>query len=252
LRRSGSREAPGSGAKGGIVKAGAIAGTRVQSYRAAPFLAAFLIAVAIVAVGYVWRFVVPYASLDPAYYDYLWPWRYALWAHLAGGLTALLIGPIQLWLGLTRRHLRLHRILGRIYLATAVVSLSGASYLIAKELPDDWVFAGGLLGLACAWSTTTVLGYLAIRRRHIQQHQEWMIRSYVVASGFVFFRIFVDIVHAFGIHNPKGLQTAEELKLAAWFCWSIPLLATEALLQWRHLRSPSPERPAREGSERVA
>jgi uncharacterized membrane protein YozB (DUF420 family) len=200
-------------------------------------LAALLIAVAAVVIWYLWRFVSPYASFDPAYYDYFWPWRYALWAHLAGGLTALLIGPIQLWLGLTRQRLRLHRVLGRIYLSAALLGISGASYLIAKELPGDWVFAGGLLGLACAWALTTGMGYLAIRRRRIQQHQEFMIRSYVVASAFVFFRIFVDVLHAFGVHSPKGVQTAEELKLAAWFCWSIPLLVAEVLIQLRHLRS---------------
>jgi len=153
------------------------------------------------------------------------------------GLTALVIGPMQLWLGLTQRHLRLHRFLGRTYLGAAILGLSGAWYLIAKELPGDWVFAGGLLGLACAWTLTTGMGYLAIRRRRIPQHQEWMIRSYVVASAFVFFRVFVDVLHAAGVHSPKGAQTAEELKLAAWFCWSIPLLVAEVLIQWRHLRS---------------
>jgi len=228
------------------VKATAISRTGAAAAGARARLATLLIGVNVVAVWYLWRFVSPYASVDPAYYDYLWPWRYALWAHLGGGLTALLIGPIQLWLGLTRRHLRLHRLLGRIYLGMAVVSLSGASYLIAKELPGDWVFAGGLLGLACAWTLTTGLGYLAIRRRRIQQHQEWMIRSYVVASAFVFFRVFVDVLHAFGVHAPKGAQTAEELKLAAWVCWSIPLLVAEAFIQWRHLRSGSPENPPRE------
>jgi len=214
-----------------------VAISTTSAARRRPKLATLLIGVAVLVVLYLWRFVRPYASVDPAYYDYFWPWRNALWAHLAGGLTALLIGPMQLWLGLTRQRLRLHRLLGRIYLAAVVVGLSGASYLIAKELPSDWVFAGGLLGLACAWTLTTGLGYVAIRYRRIQQHQEWMIRSYVVASAFVFFRVFVDVLHAFGIHSPKGVQTAEELKLAAWFCWSIPLLVTEVLIQWGHLRS---------------
>jgi uncharacterized membrane protein len=212
------------------------------SPRARSMLAMLLIGIVGVAVWYLWRFVVPYASADPVYYDYFWPWRYALWAHLGGGLTALLIGPIQLWLGQTRQHLQVHRLLGRIYLGAAVISLSGASYLIAKELPTDWVFAGGLLGLACAWTLTTGLGYLAIRRGRIQQHQEWMIRSYVVASAFVFFRIFVDVLHAFGVHSPKGVQTPEELKIAAWFCWSIPLLIAEVFIQWRHFRSEIPQR----------
>jgi uncharacterized membrane protein YozB (DUF420 family) len=218
------------------VSATAISSTHA-ALRRRPKLVTFLAGVAVVVVWYLWRFVSPYASVDPAYYDYFWPWRYALWAHLTGGVTALLVGPMQLWLGLTRQHLRLHRMLGRIYLGAAVLGLSGASYLIVKELPSDWVFAGGLLGLACAWTLTTGMGYLAIRRRRIQQHQEWMIRSYVVASAFVFFRVFVDVLHAFGVHSPKGVQTSEELKLAAWFCWSIPLLVAEVLIQLRHMRS---------------
>jgi hypothetical protein len=53
----------------------------------------------------------------------------------------------------------------------------------------------------------------------------------------VFFRLFVDVLHGFGVQSPKGVQTPEELKLAAWFCWSVPLLVAEVLIQWRHLRS---------------
>jgi uncharacterized membrane protein len=224
------------------LKTNAIPTVGAVSPRSRPVLAMLLIGILGVAVWYLWRFVFPYASIDPVYYDYFWPWRYALWAHLGGGLTALLIGPIQLWLGRARQHLQVHRLLGRIYLGAAVISLSGASYLIAKELPTDWVFAGGLLGLACAWTLTTGLGYLAIRRGRVQLHQEWMIRSYVVASAFVFFRIFVDVLHGFGVHSPKGVQTPEELKIAAWFCWSIPLLIAEVFIQWRHFRSEIPQR----------
>jgi hypothetical protein len=225
-----------------MLKNNAMSTVGTLSPRTRSTLAMLLLGVVGVAVWYLWRFVVPYASADPVYYDYFWPWRYALWAHLGGGLTALLIGPIQLWLGRTRQHLQVHRLLGRIYLGAAVISLSGASYLIAKELPTDWVFAGGLLGLACAWTVTTGLGYLAIRHGRIQLHQEWMIRSYVVASAFVFFRIFVDVLHAFGVHSPMGVKTPEELKMAAWFCWSIPLLVAEVFIQWRHFRSETPQR----------
>jgi hypothetical protein len=105
----------------------------------------------------------------------------------------------------------------------------------------DWVFASGLLGLACAWKVTTGCGYLAIRRNHRQQHREWMLRSYVVASAFVFFRIFVDLLHAAGVRGPTGPGTPEELKMAAWLCWAVPLLLTEPLIQWRHLRRSTTE-----------
>ena len=199
-------------------------------------LTLILSAIVVAAVVYVIRFVGPYLSIDPVYYDYFWPWRYALWAHLAGGVTALLLGPIQLWLGLSGRRMDLHRRLGKVYLCAFGLSIAGASYLIAKEIRTDWVFASGLLGLACAWTVTTGCGYLAIRRKHRQQHREWMIRSYVVASAFVFFRIFIDLLHAAGVHRPTGSGTPEELKIAAWLCWAVPLLLAEPLIQWRHLR----------------
>jgi uncharacterized membrane protein len=206
---------------------------RSASFRS---LALILGLVATVAVLYLIRFVGPYLSLDPSYYMYLWPWRYALWLHLAGGLTALLIGPAQLWLGLTRRRPVFHRRLGKAYLVAVGISLTGASYLIAQEISADWVFAGGLLGLACAWTITTGCGYLAIRHGRIDQHRQWMIRSYVVASAFVFFRVFVDILHAAGIQSAAGTNTPEEIKVAAWLCWAVPLMLTEPLLQWRNLR----------------
>jgi uncharacterized membrane protein len=202
-------------------------------------LAAVLLGVLGIVVWYLWRFVRPYASLDPAYYDNLWSLRHAFWLHLVGGLTALLIGPLQLWLGFTRRHLKVHRVLGRCYLAMLVVSMTGASYIISTELAKDWVYAGGLLGLMCAWAITTGMGYLAIRYRNIRQHQDWMIRSYTVASAFVFFRHFVDVMHAFGLQSPAGVPTPEEQKLAAWFCWAVPLLIVEPFIQWRYLRATS-------------
>lgn len=207
-------------------------------------------AVTLVGVVYLIREVVPYLSLDPEYYEYLWPWRYALWAHLAGGLTALLLGPTQLWLGLTRRRLDIHRRVGMAYLGAAAISLLGATYLIAREIGTDWVFASGLLGLACAWTVTTGCGYLAIRRGHLRQHQEWMIRSYVVASAFLFFRLFIDLLHAAGVQSPSGTGTPEELKIAAWLCWAVPLLVAEPLIQWPHLRRGmhSPDSPTLDAS----
>jgi hypothetical protein len=102
-----------------------------------------LSAVLVAAVVYVIRFVGPYLSFDPVYYDYFWPWRYALCAHLAGGVTALLVGPFQLWLGLSGRRVELHRRLGAIYLGGLGLSLSGASYLTPRRYgPTGYLHPG--------------------------------------------------------------------------------------------------------------
>ena len=67
--------------------------------------------------------------------------------------------------------------------------------------------------------TTTGLAYVSIRRRLIEQHKEWMIRSYVVTPAFVNFRIVVGILQGAGV----GTLT-EQLTAASWFCGAVPLL----------------------------
>src|SRR5690349_15584623 len=94
----------------------------------------FLAAAVLITGLYLVRFVGPYLSVDPGHYGYFWPWRYALWAHLGAGVVALLIGPVQIWLGITRQRLSLHRTAGRIYLGAATLGLSGAYYFIAHEI----------------------------------------------------------------------------------------------------------------------
>ncbi len=159
------------------------------------------------------------------------PNGWVLRVHIATGVVALLIGPYQLWIGLARKRLPRHRRLGKIYMAAILVS-SVAAYYLAANTKGGWVFGLGLSGLATAWLITTGMAYAAIRRRLIEQHQEWMIRSYVVTFGFVFFRMLF-----------AGLQAAdvgtrpEQLAASAWFCWSVPLVVAEAFLQGRKVFS---------------
>src|SRR5580765_7395694 len=46
-----------------------------------------------------------------------WPRRGWLLTHIAGGLVALLSGPVQLWLGLHNVKMHIHRRLGIIYIS---------------------------------------------------------------------------------------------------------------------------------------
>ncbi len=64
------------------------------------------------------------------------------------------------------------------------------------------------------------------------QHQEWMIRSYIVTFGFVTFRLLVGALQAADVGTLR-----EQLAAASWFCWSVPLLCAEAILQGRKIAS---------------
>src|SRR5215471_15030577 len=64
----------------------------------------------------------------------LWPKRGWLLVHIAGGLIALLSGPVQLWLGLHHAKMRLHRKLGMVYMAGMII---GSIAAIALALKTD-------------------------------------------------------------------------------------------------------------------
>ena len=192
---------------------------------------AVVIVATIVAIGFIAGFAVPYFSLSEARFDQFWPRRWWLVAHLSFGIIALLLAPLQIWLGNTRQRLDLHRSLGWTYMATILASAIASAGLIVQN-DVSWLYGVGLTGLAAAWLTTTTFAFLAIKRRKIELHREWMIRSAVVTFAFVWFRIALGTTIAFDIGTMP-----ERFAFAAWSCWSIPLLATEVILQRRRLRA---------------
>jgi uncharacterized membrane protein len=194
-----------------------------------------LLALAVIA-GFVLWFIIhralPFASFDAATYtDYYWPRRFGLVPHIAGGMVAILVGLAQLWLGLTGRTGALHRTLGRIYLGAVAVASAGAFYLAVTIESQYFAYASGLFGLGSAWVITTSMAYFSIRHRAVEQHREWMIRSYVVAFAFVTFRLFDKPLIA--LHVAKD---TEIWSMMAFACWAVPLLVTEPFLQLRKIR----------------
>jgi uncharacterized membrane protein len=161
----------------------------------------------------------PYMTLDESSFGpYWWSRRWPLLLHISMGAVALLSGPVQLWLGISDARPTVHRRLGMIYITSVAVS-AGAAYYLASTTELGWVFGAGLLGLATAWVVTTSLAFTAVRRGLIEQHREWMVRSYVVTTGFVTFRIV-----RFALTTAQIGTGFERSGLASWFCWAVPLL----------------------------
>jgi uncharacterized membrane protein len=169
-----------------------------------------------------------------------WDFRWWLVLHISGGMVALVSGPFQFSTGLRRKHMKLHRRLGKLYLSAIAVGSSAAIYMGFTSAPSAlgaaWGFA--LLMLAAAWITTSGMALLMIKRRMIDLHKEWMIRSYVVTFAFVTFR-WLDEMPA--IQNLFGDETLVTLM---WVCWTIPLAVTEVVLQLRRAKRRTRSRAA--------
>jgi hypothetical protein len=198
---------------------------------------------ALAAVVFVAAAAVPYflsSSYGPPQYA---PRRGWLLLHVAGGIVALLTGPVQLWLGLSDRGMEWHRRMGNGYIIGVGLGSVGAFYM-ATHTDFGWIFGAGLFGLAVAWVTTTTLAYLAIQRSLIDQNKEWMIRSYVVTFAFVTFRVIQPALQAAHV----GTEL-EQLAVTAWACWAIPLLITEVVIQGRKVLAVRPAQRFDDGSQ---
>jgi uncharacterized membrane protein len=204
-------------------------GLRLAQHRG---LALLLAGLAGVALYYLEQKALPFfLSFDAATYGEYWPRRWGLVAHVAGGMTAASTGLLQLWLGLTGRIDALHRLLGRVYVGAIVVGSTGAYYLALTVAPGAFAYAAGLFMLSTSWVVTTSMASVAVRRRALEQHREWMIRSYTVTFAFVTFRLVARWLADAHVAADADVQAA-----MAWACWAVPLLFCEPLLQLRKMK----------------
>lgn len=201
--------------------------------------AAFLSAVLLVAAGFVYidplHFYLhyneaAYTDLDFGGAANYWRMRGWLLMHIISGTLALLLGPFQFSRRLRQRHLLLHRVAGRIYVA-AVLSACAAALNLAANTVQGKGFGFALTCMSLVWASATVMAFYAALRRRILVHNQWMIRSYVVTFGFVSFRAITMAMPA------TWLPVNEASDTAVWMAWSIPLFVTELILQIKHVNS---------------
>lgn len=158
------------------------------------------------------------------------PEHFALtYVHVIGGSGMLFFGGLNLYLAARKDHYRLHRVVGRTYLAFGVIG-SVSAIMVASSMAHK--SAGGpiltnatisLLTLAIAWLAFAALGWRAARNRRFPSHGQWMIRSYVLAWAFVFCRI------ASRLSDVDELGNGEAF---IWLSWVAPLILAELVLQW--------------------
>jgi len=183
----------------------------------------------VIALWFLDSFAFQYLTPDRDRFGIYWDRREWLSVHIVAGMLALLLGPIQFWLGLNRREKLLHRIFGGAYVLAVFASGTAAFYL-AKHTDFGWVFGMGMAVMSLAWIISTAFAIISICLHLTEQHREWMIRSYVLTFGFVTFRIFTQVLQITGVGTMLDQMTA-----AGWFSWSVPLMVTECAIQARKI-----------------
>ena len=110
--------------------------------------------------------------------------RHLLIPHVLGSVIALLAGPVQFSSRFRQRHLKFHRVLGRIYVISVFIgALTGVALAAGRPgMPGTCV-------QAAAWVVCTTAALITARNGQIARHRQWMVRSYAVTFTFVSSRV---------------------------------------------------------------
>jgi uncharacterized membrane protein len=110
--------------------------------------------------------------------------RFWLIPHALCGTLALLSGPLQFSTRFRRKHLQIHRVLGRVYVVSVLIAA-----LLALILTQGSHLEIGTYTQSGIWILCTLAAFLTARNRQIPQHRQWMIRSYAVTFTFIALRL---------------------------------------------------------------
>lgn len=155
-------------------------------------------------------------------------WYTAFMVHILFGGLSLLLGWSQFSKRIRAKNLGLHRNLGKAYVISVLLSgLAGLYIGIYAE--GGLTGKSGFVALAIFWLYTTIMAYTTIRKKQIEAHKQWMIRSYALTFAAVTLRIYLPLFQ-FGF----GMDFLSAYVIIAWLCW-VPNLAWA---QWYIKRKP--------------
>lgn len=111
--------------------------------------------------------------------------------HIACGVVLQALGPIQLIPWVRRNYIQIHRILGRIYIGSALGASGLATlYVLLYRTSRNWIHedvGNVLFGFAVFISACLSLWY--IRKGDIESHRVWSIRLFLAVFGATVFRV---------------------------------------------------------------
>jgi uncharacterized membrane protein len=139
-------------------------------------------------------------------------WNAAFYTHIVLGGLALLIGWTQFNTRFRNKNLKLHRQLGLVYVFAVWISALAGIY-IGFFATGGFVAAAGFISLGVVWFATTLMAYVHIKNKRIDQHQAAMIYSYAACFAAVTLRIWLPLlISVFG-------DFSIAYTIVSWLCW---------------------------------
>jgi uncharacterized membrane protein len=172
---------------------------------------------------------------DP-FWVHIQTFKWWLLPHGLAGACALVLAPLQFSDRLRQRHTKMHRIVGRIYITGVFILAPLGVYIEYLEerigfSRSETIFTAVF---AVLLMSATAFALFLILHRRIQQHRQWMTRSYAVALVFFEARLIPGI---FGLDDNVAAGDTID-----WICLVLAIPLADVVLQlqesWR-TRTPA-------------
>jgi uncharacterized membrane protein len=150
--------------------------------------------------------------------------------HILPGLLFLALGPLQFNSTFRKRHLRWHRLSGRIlFLCGTVIGVSALVMSFAMPAIGGVNQAASTTLFGLWFLFALVKGFRHVIRREIALHREWMIRAFSIGLAVATIR---PIIAMFFATSPfSGLTPSEFFGSAFWIGFVLHFIAAEVWIQ---------------------
>lgn len=159
-------------------------------------------------------------------------WRLSFYVHIFSSPVVILSGLFQFNRKLIHQYPKIHRTLGKIYIATVVFVSGPAALIMAFYANGNDLTKTSFVILSCLWLLFTWQGYRAARQRDFIRHGKLVLRSYALTLSAVTLRFYAYMMDITGVDmTPKDAYL-----LLSWISWIPNLLLAEVMIRYGYIR----------------
>jgi uncharacterized membrane protein len=150
--------------------------------------------------------------------------------HVVAGAVFLTLALVQFSSRVRSRYIELHRWSGRILLLAAF-AIGASAFYFGLLIPFAGVTESAAIALFGGLFLTAVsLAFVAIRKRQVERHREWMIRAFAIAIGISTVRVVGAVLDV--TLTPSGVPPDQVFVISIWTGWAMTVAAGEGWIRY--------------------
>jgi uncharacterized membrane protein len=150
------------------------------------------------------------------------PYLFIFYIHVYSAIFSLLAGFTQFNSKLLKNYPVIHKTIGKLYFLTVLFLAAPSGFFIGLSANGGFYSKVSFVTLSLLWFYFTLQGFLKIKSKNIQQHREFMLRSFAMAFSAITLRLWKVILVYLFQPSPMDLY-----QIVSWLGWIPNLLLIE-------------------------